>query len=183
MYESTAYRLDCQGPLAQLPADCSPSPRTAARSQCSRFSTTNRFQPLPRLDECTRIESNHALLPAPHRTYPISHYPTEVPFCEACRQQDAELQSAAELKSPSPVGLPSSDDDDASRSWIFKQLPGPWWWCEDCQASVTSPEITIPHLFAVLRQWTPYAQLQLITIVEEVYYITILSTRSGSGSI
>ncbi|CAL8104193.1 unnamed protein product [Calicophoron daubneyi] len=64
---------------------------------------------------------------------------------------------------------PNPDDDDASRSWIFKKLPGPWWWCEDCQGCVTSPAITIPHLFAILRQWTPYAQLQLFTIVEEIF--------------
>ncbi|THD28696.1 CAP-Gly domain-containing linker protein 3 [Fasciola hepatica] len=86
---------------------------------------------------------------------------------------DADMAAAAASEannphhSPTPP-TPASDDDDESRSWIFKQLPGPWWWCEDCQALVSSPEITIAHLFAVLRQWTPYAQLQLITIVDEI---------------
>ncbi|TGZ50415.1 hypothetical protein CRM22_010810 [Opisthorchis felineus] len=79
------------------------------------------------------------------------------------------MLAASEEKSPSPTGVPPLEDEDASRSWIFKQLPGPWWWCEDCQASVSSPQISIPHLFAVLRQWTPYAQLQLITVVEEIF--------------
>lgn len=92
---------------------------------------------------------------------------------QTCRQMDADMAAAAAAEaenphhSPSPP-TPASDDDDESRSWIFKQLPGPWWWCEDCQALVSSPDITIAHLFAVLRQWTPYAQLQLITIVDEV---------------
>ncbi|KAF5395358.1 hypothetical protein PHET_12204, partial [Paragonimus heterotremus] len=89
-------------------------------------------------------------------------------FFQACRRQDLDMLTNSELKSPSPVGLPSADDEDASRSWIFKQVPGPWWWCEDCQALVSSPKVTISHLFAVLRQWTPYAQLQLISVVEEV---------------
>ncbi|VDQ13619.1 unnamed protein product, partial [Trichobilharzia regenti] len=63
--------------------------------------------------------------------------------------------------------LLTHDDEEESRSWVMKMPPGPWW-CEDCQESVTSTNLTISQLFAILRQWTPYAQLQLITIVEEV---------------
>ncbi|CAH8599405.1 unnamed protein product [Heterobilharzia americana] len=60
------------------------------------------------------------------------------------------------------------DDEEESRSWVMRMPPGPWW-CEDCQESVTSTNLSIPQLFAILRQWTPYAQLQLITIVEEIF--------------
>lgn len=62
------------------------------------------------------------------------------------------------------------DDEEESRSWVMRMPVGPWW-CEDCQESVTSSNLTISQLFAILRQWTPYAQLQLITIVEEVCFI------------
>ncbi|GAA31617.2 phosphatidylinositol glycan class U [Clonorchis sinensis] len=162
--------LDCQSRPLSLPPECAPSPRTVARSHCVRPSS-DRFRPQPPIDEVDQgTASNRSTSELPRRrSYPISHPPSEVPFCASCRQQDEEMLAASEEKSPSPTGVPPLEDEDASRSWIFKQLPGPWWWCEDCQASVSSPQITIPHLFAVLRQWTPYAQLQLITVVEEIF--------------
>uniref|UniRef100_A0A183A1F4 PWWP domain-containing protein n=1 Tax=Echinostoma caproni TaxID=27848 RepID=A0A183A1F4_9TREM len=189
-----------------LPPECAPSPRTVARAQAgvkptadryrkqavgrgkkrSGASTTNSFcanDPSVGLSS-SEISGSSSEPGAGHvhmvrrRSHPIVHPPCEIPFCETCRQMDADMAAAAvsastnatdgtnQQHSPSPQ-TPASDDDE-SRSWIFKQLPGPWWWCEDCQALVSSPEITIAHLFAVLRQWTPYAQLQLITIVDEV---------------
>ncbi|VDO62160.1 unnamed protein product [Schistosoma curassoni] len=90
---------------------------------------------------------------------------------------DEEMSKEYDSVTGSPVNndnnnhLPEEmihDDEEESRSWVMRMPVGPWW-CEDCQESVTSSNLTISQLFAILRQWTPYAQLQLITIVEEIF--------------
>lgn len=41
------------------------------------------------------------------------------------------------------------------------------WWCDKCTELLSSPEISLGHLYALLRQWTPCVQLQLDTIAME----------------
>ncbi|CAH8535486.1 unnamed protein product [Schistosoma turkestanicum] len=123
----------------------------------------------------------------PRRSQPIVHPPSEIPFCENCRVMDEEMSKEYNhtnysMTTGSPVNNNNTnqhhhphlldqmihDDEDESRSWVMRMPIGPWW-CEDCQESVTSTNLSISQLFAILRQWTPYAQLQLITIVEEIF--------------
>ncbi|KAH8857664.1 CAP-Gly domain-containing linker protein 4 [Schistosoma japonicum] len=175
--------LECQNRLTGLASSCAPSPRTVARSssssllrrtgqngyykqQCNGFDNTGIAPTDVDDDEVDR------LFYKPRRSHPVSHPPTEIPFCENCRVMDEEMSKEYDSVTGSPVNNSADemihDEEDESRSCVMRMPIGPWW-CEDCQESVTSSNLNISQLFAILRQWTPYAQLQLITIVEEIF--------------
>nr|CAH8861571.1 unnamed protein product [Trichobilharzia regenti] len=169
------YQLDCQNRISGLYTSCAPSPRTVARSS-KRIGRSSNYRPFDNDSNNGGGDdgsSDTGLFYKPRRSQPIVHPPSEVPFCENCRALDEEMSREYNSQTGSPVhnitdDLLTHDDEEESRSWVMKMPPGPWW-CEDCQESVTSTNLTISQLFAILRQWTPYAQLQLITIVEEIF--------------
>lgn len=111
------------------------------------------------------------------RSYPLTHPPKDPILCPDCRQFNAQLSptsdggygilpgDGAELR---PVS-PEMSEEEVIRMLLAAdgRVRGAWW-CDDCVAQLSSPQVTISHLFALLRQWTPYTQLQLDTIVLEM---------------
>ncbi|RTG83316.1 CAP-Gly domain-containing linker protein 3/4 [Schistosoma bovis] len=178
--------LEYQNRLTGLSTSCAPSPRTVARSSSSSLlrkggrNTYNRYHANGSNNSAGINSSDEGfdrLFYKPRRSQPVVHPASEIPFCENCRAMDEEMSRESDSVTGSPVNndnnnhLPEEmihDDEEESRSWVMRMPVGPWW-CEDCQESVTSSNLTISQLFAILRQWTPYAQLQLITIVEEIF--------------
>ncbi|CAH8626674.1 unnamed protein product [Schistosoma rodhaini] len=179
--------LECQNRLTGLSTSCAPSPRTVARSSSSsllRKGVKNAYHRYHGngFNNNAGINSSdeefNRFFYKPRRSQPVVHPASEIPFCENCRVMDEEMSKEYDPLTGSPVNndndnhhLPEEmihDDEEESRSWVMRMPVGPWW-CEDCQESVTSTNLTISQLFAILRQWTPYAQLQLITIVEEIF--------------
>ncbi len=80
------------------------------------------------------------------------------------------------LDSERPL-TPDCNEDDIVRLMLTAdagKVRGAWW-CDKCTSLLSSPDIGIGHLFALLRQWTPCTQLQLDTIVMEVRNCTLNS--------
>ncbi|VEL07350.1 unnamed protein product [Protopolystoma xenopodis] len=138
--------------------------------------------------ECITAAEGHLDIVDPYqriqtREFPVVHPPCDAPLCKRCRIHDiaktfccapeehnlvkngqddgAEEIELAYLSSRTPV------DDDPALAWEASHPAGSWW-CDQCQEAVVTPGVSVPELFAVLRQWTPHAQLQLATVVEEI---------------